>query len=128
LPDDYATPLDETNRYGTQMASAEVSITLLDSKSGVEFAKLVLPLKGSLGSVHIDALAFSLDSTQLASTFRTGTVTLWDIKLGAELATLESHGFDTHKAVAFSPDGTRLASASVCGTLRLLDVGSSLSQ
>jgi WD40 repeat protein len=58
------------------------------------------------------SVAFSPDSTRLASASADKTVKVWDASSGECLQTLEGHN-DSVISVAFSPDSTRLASTSV---------------
>ena len=67
------------------------------------------------------ALAFSPDSTQLASANRV-SVELWDITSDNEPITLQKgHGWPDHYVLVFSPDGKMLASGSEYGTVQLWD-------
>ena len=59
----------------------------------------------------VSSVAFSHDSTRLASGSVDGTVKIWDVSSGACLQTLEGHS-DSVSSVAFSHDSTRLASGS----------------
>ena len=74
----------------------------------------------------VSSVAFSPDSTMLASGSQDGTVRLWDVTTGerSEIAIL-NHPPGTHvRSVAFSPDGSMLASGSSSddGTIYLWDV------
>ena len=67
------------------------------------------------------ALAFSPDSTQLASANR-GSVELWDMTSDNEPITLQkSTGWPDHYVLVFSPDGKMLASGNEYGTVQLWD-------
>jgi len=78
-------------------------------------------LEGHSGSVN--SVAFSHDSTRLASASDDSTVKIWDASSGDCLQTLEGHSsFVT--SVAFSHDSTRLASASGDSTAKIWDASS----
>ncbi|KIW92905.1 uncharacterized protein Z519_06754 [Cladophialophora bantiana CBS 173.52] len=85
-----------------------------------EWTVCLQTLEGHSG--HIYLVAFSDDSTQLASA-SDGTVKIRDAGSGACLQTLEGHS-DSVSSVAFLHDSTRLASASLDGTVKLWDAGS----
>jgi WD40 repeat protein len=68
-------------------------------------------------------VAFSHDSTRLASASRDNTVKMWDASTGACLQTLEGHS-NWVTSVAFSHDSTRLASASYDKTVKIWDASS----
>ena len=69
------------------------------------------------------SVAFSPDSTWLASASSDRTVKIWDASSGACLQTLEGHSSDV-MSVAFSSDSTWLASASWDRTVKIWDVSS----
>jgi eukaryotic-like serine/threonine-protein kinase len=71
-------------------------------------------LNGHLGRVQ--AVAFSPDSSQVATGSHDGTIRIWDARTGRELRLLEGHG-DAVSSVAFSHDGERIATASWDGTV-----------
>ena len=75
-------------------------------------------------SDSVASVAFSPDSTRLASASYDRTVKIWDAGSGACLQTLEGHS-DSVNSVAFSPDSTRLASASDDRTVKIWDAGGS---
>ena len=74
-------------------------------------------------SSYVRFVAFSHDSTRLASASDDKTVKLWDASSGECLQTLEGHS-GTVWSVAFSHDSTRLASASYDKTVKLWDASS----
>ena len=74
------------------------------------------------GSV-VWSVAFSHDSTWLASASRDKTVKIWDASSGACLQTLEDHS-DWVRSVVFSHDSTWLASASRDETVKIWDASS----
>ncbi|USP75766.1 uncharacterized protein yc1106_03040 [Curvularia clavata] len=69
------------------------------------------------------SVAFSHDSTQLASASEDRTVRIWDAGSGACVHTLESHT-RTVTSVIFSYNSTRLASASSDRTVKIWDASS----
>jgi WD40 repeat protein len=75
-------------------------------------------LEGHSGGVT--SVAFSHDSTRLASASYDNTVKMWDASTGACLQTLEGHSGGV-TSVAFSHDSTRLASASYDNTVKMWD-------
>ncbi|KAH7080198.1 WD40-repeat-containing domain protein [Paraphoma chrysanthemicola] len=83
-------------------------------------------LEGHSNSVN--SVAFSPDSTRLASGSRDKTVKIWDASSGACLETLKGHSDFGHRgvinSVAFSPDSTRLASGSRDKTVKIWDASS----
>ncbi|KAF2813936.1 WD40 repeat-like protein, partial [Mytilinidion resinicola] len=72
----------------------------------------------------VSSVAFSHDSTRLASASDDKTVKIWDASSGDCLQTLEGHS-DWVRSVAFSHDSTRLASASDDKTVKIWDASSS---
>lgn len=76
-----------------------------------------------LHPIHgVRTVAFSPDSTLVASPSGDGIVRLWDTAIGAARHTLKGHSGRVF-AVAFSPDGKLAASASHDNTVRLWDLG-----
>jgi WD40 repeat protein len=78
----------------------------------------------------VNSVAFSHDSTRLASASGDSTVKIWDASSGACLQMLEGHS-GLVSSVAFSHDSTRLASASYDvydnddnGTVKIWDASS----
>ncbi|RYN44069.1 Vegetative incompatibility protein [Alternaria arborescens] len=71
-------------------------------------------------SDDVNSVAFSHDSTRLASASYDNTVKIWDASTGACLHTLEGHSDDV-SSVVFSHDSTRLASASGDRTVKIWD-------
>ncbi|KAH5722255.1 hypothetical protein HBI17_253400 [Parastagonospora nodorum] len=74
-------------------------------------------------SDEVWSVAFSHDSTRLASASYDRTVKIWDASSGACLQTLEGHSNEV-MSVAFSHDSTRLASASGDRTVKIWDASS----
>jgi WD40 repeat protein len=78
-------------------------------------------LEGHSSVVH--SVAFSHDSTRLASASYDRTVKIWDASSGTCLQTLEGHS-NWVTSVAFSHDSTRLVSASDDNTVKIWDASS----
>ena len=74
-------------------------------------------------SNRVWSVAFSHDSTRLASASDENTVKIWDAGNGECLQTLEGHSNGVN-SVAFSHDSTRLASASLDNTVKIWDASS----
>ncbi len=69
----------------------------------------------------MNSVAFSPDSTLLASGSGDKTVILWDMKTRAARTTLRGHD-DIVGPVAFSADGARLMAADVSGQIKIWDI------
>jgi WD40 repeat protein len=102
-------------RLYQQEAPEEVCIRPMLSNS---WSACLQTLEGHSSWVY--SVAFSHDSTRLASASWDSTVKIWDVSSGECLRTLEGHS-DYVNSVAFSHDSTRLASASSDNTLKLRD-------
>ena len=88
---------------------------------GDEWGACLQTLEGHSGAVS--SVAFSHDSTRLASSSDDRTVKIWDASSGACLQTLEGHSRYVN-SVAFSHDSTRLASSSYDRTVKIWDASS----
>ncbi len=69
---------------------------------------------------QVPGLAFSPDSSELASACTDGTIKLWNVRSGAEVATLETQTSGV-LCVVYSPAGDRLLSGSLDGALQIWD-------
>jgi WD40 repeat protein len=74
-------------------------------------------------SDSVNSVAFSHDSTRIASASGDETVKIWDASSGDCLQTLKGHS-NSVKSVAFSHDSTRIASASDDETVKIWDASS----
>jgi len=71
--------------------------------------------------MNVISLAFSPDDKALAVGTDVGTVTLWEIETGKQLASYRGHT-NPVRSLAFSPDGKTLATGGADRTVRLWDV------
>ncbi len=100
-------------KYLATVASPnESQIKIWDLTGG----RLLRSLSGHASGVG--GLAFSRDSTRLATAGKDGTARVWDVATGKQLRMLRGHTAPVSR-VAFSPDGTRLATASEDKTMRI---------
>jgi len=99
------------------LTSDDDTVRIWDASSGA----CLQTLEGH--SSWVSSVAFSHDSTCLASASDDCTVKIWDVSSGACLQTLEGHS-DEVSSVAFSHDSTCLASASDDGTVKIWDASS----
>ncbi|PVH99085.1 WD40 repeat-like protein [Periconia macrospinosa] len=74
-------------------------------------------------SRSVNSVAFSPDSTRLASGSVDSTIKIWDASSGQCIRMLKGHSSSVN-SVAFSPDSTRLASGSVDSTVMIWDASS----
>lgn len=86
------------------------------------WSSCLLTLEGH--SSHVNSVAFSHDSTRLASASDDSTLKVWDTSSCECLLTLEGHS-DGVNSVVFSYDSTQLASASWDQTIKVWDASSS---
>ncbi|MEB3328211.1 MAG: hypothetical protein VKQ33_03140 [Candidatus Sericytochromatia bacterium] len=111
---------------GARLAGGRVNGTLTVWNASTGARERSLPghtqnVGGGLSAWNVSAVAFSPDSTLLASCASDQTVKLWNAATGELLRTLAGHQGPVTD-VAFSPGGGRLVSASTDGTLRLWNV------
>jgi WD40 repeat protein len=84
----------------------------------------ITPIQTLKGHIYwVRSVAFSHDSTQLASGSRDSTVKIWDASSGACLQTLKGHR-NSVNSVAFSHNSTQLASGSRDSTVKIWDASS----
>ena len=100
------------NADGSVLATAAGDVRLWSTAS----RQRLRTLTGHVGLVN--AVAFSLDPSRLASTGEDRTVRIWNTETGEELMSLVGHT-DTVKNIAFAPDGRFLATASADRTVRI---------
>lgn len=93
-----------------------------DSHGKVQLNDLTRGGTRLLGShrTQVPGLAFSPDSSELASACTDGTIKIWNVHSGSELATLETQTSGV-LCVAYSPAGDRLISGSLDGVLQVWD-------
>jgi WD40 repeat protein len=89
---------------------------------GDKWSACLQTLEGHSRGVY--SVAFSPDSTWLASASYDSTVKIWDTRSGECLQTLKGHSREV-SSVAFSHDSTRLVSASYDSTVKIWDTSSS---
>ncbi|KAI0064287.1 WD40 repeat-like protein [Artomyces pyxidatus] len=92
--------------------SKNFPVTIWDAKSGTPVTTLV----GHLGGVR--SVAFSPDSTRLASASRDKTVRIWHLTARVSAVVIEGHTADVN-AVDYLPSGANVVSGSSDCTIRL---------
>ncbi|MFF0633698.1 TIR domain-containing protein [Nocardia sp. NPDC004151] len=70
----------------------------------------------------VNGLAYSADGRRLAAADNDGTVQIWDIQSGSQIAGPFKTGNGAVVAVAFSPDGRHLAASVFPGAIQIWDV------
>ncbi len=95
--------------------ASDIGVWVYDVATSRELALLTGHTQG------VNAVAFSPNSTKLASGSYDRTVKVWDVSTGKTITTLEGHT-SWINSVAFSPDGTKLASGSYDRTVKVWDV------
>lgn len=99
-----------------------------DVRGGRAWVRTLAPFRESEALIHVltghdgsvNACAFSPDGTRVVSASSDATLKLWEVRSGADCATLRGHTGSVN-ACAFSPDGTRIVSASSDTTLKVWD-------
>jgi WD40 repeat protein len=84
--------------------------------SRLDEARLVLPCAAGM-DLNTRRVAFRPDGKQVATGQADGTVRVWDVTTGGEVAALPGQRRDIHE-LAFSPDGRHLLAFSMDGTLQ----------
>ncbi len=109
--------------FSVEFSSDEPEIEPADNVASLQLMVARIPQHIATLSGHTDevnSVAFSPDSTTLASGSRDGTVRLWDVGLSIPAATLEEDAIV--RSVAFSPDGRTLAAGLDDGAVKLWDL------
>ncbi|KIJ39268.1 hypothetical protein M422DRAFT_257873 [Sphaerobolus stellatus SS14] len=120
--------LVEKNNHLLQSCHKSFTDFMLEKKRSGNFTVdqklhgLYIPLEGHTDSVI--SVAFSPDTTKVASASRDNILRVWDISTGLS-SPLEGHQQFVH-SVSFSPDGTKIVSGSWDSTIRVWDVSASL--
>jgi WD40 repeat protein len=106
-----------------QTEEAQAALKRLDRKNKVvplvQRIQKKLTLSGHTGRLY--GLAFSFDGKILASASSEGTVKLWDVGSGKEMATLHGHTGSIW-SVSFTADGKALTTSGSDNTIRLWDL------
>jgi WD40 repeat protein len=79
---------------------------------------------GGNKSGHVTYTAFDAEGSRVVAGFEDGTLIVWDVLKGSEIAVLKGHA-GAVKYAAITPDGTLVVSASKDGTARIWSVKSS---
>ncbi len=99
---------------GTMLAAATaIGVWIYDVQTGKELQFLATE------PVDVESIAFSPDSTKLASAGIEDTLRLWDVKNGHQLRTFDVETSIFNNGVAFSPDGEIIACNDRQGVIQL---------
>jgi WD40 repeat protein len=110
--------VSRTSAGGRAVWEEQVRKTETSPQIKVGRTSVVTALQGH--SDFVSSVAFSPDSSRIASGSLDSTIRIWDSVTGNVVARLEGHR-DQVRSVAFSPDGTRIVSASSDCTARIWD-------
>ena len=115
---------DTLDSYENYIAGCETQYCASEhlAKANAMVAEYVpeLWLEEGLPSSAINDIAYTPDSSAIATALRNGEIKLWDATTGSHIRTIKAHSAEV-SAIAFSSDGNIIGSASYDGTLKLWD-------
>ncbi|HET9918781.1 MAG TPA: WD40 repeat domain-containing protein, partial [Ktedonobacteraceae bacterium] len=95
---------------------------LISDAMGQQFpTRRTIPAVFALGKLQVDTLAWSPDSTCIASAYNNDSVDIWNIITGDETL-LDFSQSGTSNALAWSPDGTHIAAVSGNSNIKIRSV------
>lgn len=105
------------SKYLATISNGERVATIWDAATGQRLHTLEVEDEGGIG-----AIAWSPDSTKLATGGIDGEVHLWDAQTGEHRIRMQERHADAINALVFSPDGARIASGCDNGQVIISDV------